>query len=85
MHEEVCDVLTSSFQIRSHMIRYSFKAVCTIMTRESSCKLNVCGSYSICQVKMKRLRLVSCSILIYIPSIKAPVAEIACKADINAL
>ena len=31
MHEEVCDALTSSFKIRSHMIRYAVIAdVCGV-------------------------------------------------------
>jgi len=29
------------------------------------------GSYSMCQVAIKRLKVASCSILIHIPSIKA--------------
>ena len=62
MHEEICDTLTSSFQIRSHMIRYAVIAsVCAIMTRADSCKLYVCDSYSMCQVAMKRVRVASCS------------------------
>jgi len=48
MHEEVCNVLTSSFQIRNHIIRYAVIAsVYAIMIREDSCfnltsKLTAC-------------------------------------------
>ena len=65
MHKEVCNALTSSFQIRNHMIRYAVIAsVCVIMTREDS-------SWSCFNLASKLIAYTPCHMPIFLQALVA--------------